>query len=345
MLRIQVGVSGIFRKCISALAVLWLLPGPSAKAQAEWIPSKPIEFVVMAGEKGSSAKAADLIAEIIQERKLAPISFKFVYKEHQSGAEGLSYLIKARDPNHTILISSTSYYSLAALHRNLGSEVSLFTPIAGMGVDVFLLWVQTARQDIKDLPSLIQAARDKKKTTGQDWVMAGYADQSTDSLLTAYLNVTYQLNMKYMSCPSGGDAALALVEGRADSAVSTPSAQADPYQANKTKPIVAFSQSLPENLASVPKFSEAEKKFSIEVPRMIVGPKGMSLDAQTYFVHLLHKVFTDPEWETYRQKNGLHGKFLTGPALVDHTLEQMNAHKIMAEVIDVMKILPASPAR
>jgi putative tricarboxylic transport membrane protein len=207
---------------------------------------------------------------------------------------------------------------------------------------VFLLWVQAARQEINDLPGLIQAARDKKKATGQNWVMAGFAEESLESLLTAYLNISYQLDMKYMPCPSGGDAAVALAEGRADSVIGTPAAEAEYFRTGKNKPIAAFSQSMPEEFASVPKFTETENKFSIEIPRMIVGPRGMSIEAQAYYARLFHSVFKNPEWEAYRRKNGLYGKFLTGPALTDHTLQQMNAHKVMAAVITVMEGMQGS---
>jgi putative tricarboxylic transport membrane protein len=282
------------------LAIFWALS--PASAQAQWSPSKPVEFVVMAGPTGSSAKAVQTIVDIIQKNALAPISLQIVYKEEHSGADGLQHVIKATDPDHTLIISSTSYFAIAARHRDIGAEVALFTPVAAMGLDVFMIWVPASRQDITDLTSLMQAASNKKKTTGQNWVMAGFGEESTDGLLTGYLSITHQADIKYLPNSSGGEAAKALLEGRADSSISTPAVQNENHRTGKVKPVVVFSQNPPEQYAAIPRYAETDKKFSIEVPRMVVGPKGMSLEAQSYYVHLFNKVFKSPEWEAYRQK-------------------------------------------
>jgi putative tricarboxylic transport membrane protein len=324
------------------LAALSIFLTAQAPAQAEWSPSKPIEFVVMASPTGSSSKTVQVISSIIQKHALAPISFQVVHKEGNSGADGVRHVTKATDPDHTLLISGTAYFAMAARHRDLGAEISLFTPIAGMGLDVLMFWVAAARQDITDLPSLTQAIHDKNQTTGQDWVVAGFGRESTGALLTEYFAITQQAKLKFQPCASGGDAANLLLENKADIVLSTPAnLEEDYHQTKKIKPILAFAKNLAEPYADIPRYSEAENKFSIEIPRMIVGSKGMSLEAQAYYVSLLNKVFKTPEWGSYMRENALQGKFLTGPALVDKTLEQMNAHKIMAEVVGVFGTMRA----
>lgn len=335
MQRYNAGLYSMFsRLFISAFALLFVATHP---ARAEWTPVRPVEFIVLAAANGSSDKAVRLLTDIIRKHNLAPISFSVLNKADRSGAEGFEYFIKHPDVDHTLVFSSTAFYTLPLRHPELGADISLFAPIAAMGADVMMLWVPGGRRDITSLDDFVNAVREKKKRTGQDWVMAGFGEESVDTLLTKFLSVNYQIEMKHLACASGGEAAKRMVEGQADATIGPVSVHLDYYKAGKSKPLVNFSGERFKEFADVPTLIESGVKFSLEAHRSISGPQGMSNEARDFYAALFKKAFDTPEWQNYRTQNVLRGDFLTGPDLRASMLRQLKMHRIMISFIDMMK--------
>ena len=74
--------------------------------------------------------------------------------------------------------------------------------------------------------------------------MAGTGKAQEDELLTAFLNKTYGLNMKYVPFKGGGDVAKALAGKNADSTVNNPSEALGFYEAGTVLPLAAFTADL-----------------------------------------------------------------------------------------------------
>ena len=58
----------------------------SPTAEAAWQPSKPVEFVIMAGPGGGADIYARLISGLIEKNKLAPVAFVPVNRDGGAGA-------------------------------------------------------------------------------------------------------------------------------------------------------------------------------------------------------------------------------------------------------------------
>jgi tripartite-type tricarboxylate transporter receptor subunit TctC len=58
----------------------------------------------------------------------------------------------------------------------------------------------------------------------------------------------------------------------------------------------------------------------------------MSSDAIDYYSAVFERVFNLPEWQTYKQRNGLTGEFLSGPPLREYWRGQLKMHGWMLEV-------------
>ena len=85
----------LFGKFTGAFAICALLAGLPVIGHA-WEPSKPVEFVVMAGKGGGADKAVRLMQSIIASENMAPVPFTPVNKPGGSGAEALVHLNKKR---------------------------------------------------------------------------------------------------------------------------------------------------------------------------------------------------------------------------------------------------------
>ena len=113
------------------------------KAADEWQPKKPVEFIIMAGTGGGADQIARLIRGLIEQKGWSPRPLIPINKPGGSGGEALRYLQDKEGDDHTILVTLNSFYTTPLIQKDLGVDVSKFTPIGRMALDTFLLWVNT----------------------------------------------------------------------------------------------------------------------------------------------------------------------------------------------------------
>lgn len=317
----------------SIAAILCVLVASLAPALAQWQPTKPIDFVIMAGEGGGADRIVRNMVGIIDKHRLSPVPMNPVNIPGGSGADALVHLKERTGDNHVLLFTLNSFFTTPIERPELGIDISSFAPIGRMAEDTFLLWVHSDRTDIKSLDDFVKAARAK----GGEWVMAGTGKGQEDSLLTDFLNSTYGLKMTYAAFGGGGAVARELAEKRADSTVNNPSEQNDFYPKGLTKPIAAFTPQRLQMYLRTPTFRETGMDFSYFMQRSVVGAPGMSPEAQDYYVGLFRRVFDTPEWQAYREKNSLFGDFVSGPELMRYWLDQREKHDRWKMALQVMK--------
>lgn len=318
------------RRALAAAALL--IAAAAVPASAQWTPSKPIEFVVMAGVGGGADKAARFIAAKLAEAKLVPVDIAVVNKPGKSGGEAMAYLKSRAGDNHTIMFTLNSYYTTPLEHPELGVDISAFAPIGRLAEDVFLLWVNAERTDINTVADFVKAAREK----GSDWVMAGTGVGAEDNLLTNFLNATYGLSMTYKPFKGGGAVAKELAEKRADSTVNNPSEQNDYYPKGLTKPIIVFTQQRLPAYIKTPALRETGMDFQYYMQRSVVGAPGMSKPAEAYYQSLFKAFFDGTAWREYRKKNSLGGAFVTGDALRSYWMKEREKHARWKMALEVM---------
>ncbi len=305
-----------------------------APASAAWEPTKPVEFVVMAGKGGGADKAVRLMQSIISKNDLAPVPVIPVNKPGGSGAEALVYMSKSKKgDNHTLMFTLNSFYTTPLRQKGLGVNIENFTPVMRMAEDTFCLWVNSDRKDINNVDDFVKAAKAK----GKDWIMAGTGKNSEDNLLTDFLNTAYGLEMKYVPYKGGGKVAKELAGNNAHSTVNNPSEQLGFFEAGATKPLACFTDERIGLFKDAPTFKEIGKDFVYYMQRTTVGAPGMSAEAAAYYQGLFKKVFESDEWQTYRKKKALQGDALSGDALMSYWKKERDVHKVMLQKMGAIK--------
>ena len=148
-----------------------------------WEPSKPVEFIIMAG----------------------------------TGAEeALRYLHDKEGDEHVITATLNSFYTTPIIQEELGVDVTKFTPIGRMALDTFLLWVNADRTDITDLGSYVDAV----KTAGKEWKVGGTGSGQEDSILATMMENDFGYEVTYIPFPGGGTVAKNLIGKRIESTVN-----------------------------------------------------------------------------------------------------------------------------
>ena len=305
----------------------------AASAHAQWAPSKPVQFIVMAGKGGGADKATRFLVDVIARNKLAPVGFEVVNMPGGSGTEALSALKKHKGDPYMLLFTLNSFYTTPIDHPEIGVDISTFTPVARMAEDVFLLWVHSDRTDINTIDDFVKAAKAK----GKNWIMAGTGIGAEDNLLTDFLTAQYGLQMTYQDKGGGGEVAKELAEKRADSTVNNPSEQNEFYPKGITKPVLAFTPTRLSAYPVKPTLRETGMDFQYFMQRSVVAAPGLTTEQSAYWSKLFRQLFDSADWKAYRKDNSLSGDFLTGPQLQAYWATEREKHLRWKTALQLMK--------
>jgi tripartite-type tricarboxylate transporter receptor subunit TctC len=322
----------LLKSVAAGAAALALL---ASTAVAEWAPKKPVEFIIMAGTGGGADQIARLLQGLIEKKKLSPRPFIPINKPGGSGAEALQYMKSKAGDDHVVLVTLNSFYTTPIIQKDLGVDISTFTPIGRMALDTFLLWVNTDHDDITDLDSYVSAVKSK----GKEWKVGGTGSGQEDSILTAMMEKEFGYEVTYIPFPGGGTVAKNLVGNHIDSTVNNPAEQNEFMRAGETKPLVQFT---PERMAAypdVPTAKELGHDIVYFMQRSINGPPEMSKEAQEWYINLFKTLFESEEWQTFCKEDGLTcDEWVAGDALAAFHKEQGKRHADLIEAVGAAAI-------
>jgi len=302
---------------------------------AAWEPQKPVEFIIMAGPGGGADQIARLLQGLIEQKNLSPVPFIPINKEGGSGAEALRYLQDKAGDDYTLLVTLNSFYTTPIIQKNLGVDVTKFTPIGRMALDTFLLWVNTDKKDINSLDDYVAAVKAK----GKDWKVGGTGSGQEDSILTAMMESEFGYKVTYIPYPGGGTVAKELVGDHIDSTVNNPAEQSEFMRAGNTKPLVQFTDERMAAYPDVPTAKELGHDVVYYMQRSINGPPGMDPEAEAWYIDLFHKLYMSDEWQKFCTDEGLDCKeWVAGDDLEAFHMTQLKRHeeliaKVGAEAI------------
>ena len=304
--------------------------GLASEASAEWSPKKPVEFIIMAGTGGGADQIARLLQGLIEKKDLSPRPFIPINKPGGSGAEALAYMKGKAGDDHTILVTLNSFYTTPIVQEDLGIDITEFTPIGRMALDTFLLWVNTANEEITDLGSYVAAVSAK----GKDWNVGGTGSGQEDSILTAMMEAEFGYDVTYIPFEGGGKVAAALVGQQIDSTVNNPAEQNEFMRAGDTKPLVQFTAERMEAYPDVPTAKELGHDIEYYMQRSINGPPGMSAEARDWYINLFKTLYDSEEWQQFCVDDGLFcDEWVAGDDLAAFHAAQYERHeKLISEV-------------
>ena len=285
-------------------------------------PSKPIDFVIMAGKGGGADKMARLMQSIIEQEGLSARPVVPTNKPGGSGAEALVHLNSASDPDHTIMVTLNSFFTTPLRQPGLGVDIMSFAPVGRMAEDTFLLWVHKDT-GVANFDEFLAMAKDK----GSGWVMGGTGKNSEDNIITDFLNSNYELEMKYIPYKGGGEVAKQVAGQQITSSVNNPSEALGFYESGDLIPLVAFTDERLPMFPDVPTLKEAGGDFSYFMQRAVVGAPGMSEGAAAYYSDLFTKVYASDAWQKYKSDKSLMGDFMAGDDLKSYWDVQRTRHE------------------
>lgn len=306
--------------CVAAL-------GTAQRAQA-WEPQKPVELIIMAGEGGGADQIARLLQSLIEKKDLSPQPFIPVNKPGGSGAEALRYLNSRAGDAHTLLVTLNSFYTTPIVQKNLGVDVTTFTPIGLMALDTFLLWVH-ADSEVTSLEEWVESVR-----ASDNYVVGGTGSGQEDSILFAMISAEYDLDLTYVPFPGGGTVASNLIGKHINATVNNPAEQMEFWRAGKSRPIVQFTDDRVSPFDEIPTAKELGVDIAYYMQRSINGPPEMPEEAQKWYIDLFETLYRSDEWQKYCDNEGLNcTDWVAGNELAEFHKAQLKSHEALIEEV------------
>lgn len=320
------------KKLTMGMAGLAFATASFVGAAQAWEPTKPVDFIIMAGKGGGADKMARLMQSIVEKENLAGRPLVPTNKSGGSGAEALIAAKSAPDPDHTIMVTLNSFFTTPLRQPGLEVDIMEFAPVGRMAEDTFLLWVHKD-SGLKTFEDYLKQA----KADGSNWVMGGTGKNSEDNIITDYLNNEYGLTMKYIPYKGGGEVAKQVAGKQLNSSVNNPSEALGFYESGDMVPLVAFTDERLPMFPEVPTLKERGGDFSYFMQRAVVGAPGMSDEALAYYTDLFTKVYNSADWQAYKSKQSLMGDFMHGAELKAYWNTQRDRHQSILKASGAIK--------
>jgi tripartite-type tricarboxylate transporter receptor subunit TctC len=291
--------------------VLSVLVAVPASAVA-WEPTKPIEFVIPAGTGGGADQMARLIHGIAEKHRLSPQPLIVVNKSGGAGAEGFLHVKNKKGDAHTIIITLSNLFTTPLAQGTPFSWKDL-TPIARMGLDRFILWVN-AETPYKTAKEYLTAVKERSGKDTQ-MKMGGTGSKQEDQIITVQLEQALGVKFTYVPFKGGGEVCVNLVGKHLDSTVNNPAECVSHWKAGRVRPLAVFD---PERIAEagwkeIPTAKEAlGADIQYQMLRGIFGAPDMPKEAVDWYIAFLKKVYDTSDFQDYLHKNALKGAFTTG---------------------------------
>lgn len=307
---------------IAGAAALGVISMVNAVQAQGWEPTKPVDFVIMAGAGGGADQIARFIQSVAEKEDLTSRPLVPNNKGGGSGAEALIALNGASDPDHTILVTLNSFFATPLRQPELGIDIQTFTPVAMMGVDPFVLWVHKD-SGITTFEEWLETV----KAADGEYVMGGTGKGQEDSTVIAWMEGAYDLTIKYIPYDGGGAVAKDLAGQQIMASVNNPAEAKGFFESGDVVPLIAFSDERMDAYPDVRTVKELDNDFSYYNQRAVVGAPGMSDEAAEYYQTLFATIYETPEWQEYMASESLSPLWLDADAQRDYWATQVQNHK------------------
>jgi len=315
------------------LAAIAVLAAGTLPAQAQWEPTKNVEFIIPAGTGGGADQMARAIQGIVAKHNLMKQSILPINKAGGAGAEGFLDVKGATGEPHKIIITLSNLFT-TPLATGVPFNWRDLTPVQMLALDNFVLWVN-AKTPYKTPKEYIEAA---KKAGAGKMKMGGTGAKQEDQIITAAIEQKTGAKFTYIPFKGGGAVATQLVGGHVDSTVNNPIEAVAQWRAGALRPLCVFDQKpLPYkekvtkdmSWADIPVCSKAGLDVDYLMLRGIFMAPGVTQDQVKYYVELFKKVMATPEWKKLMEEGAFNTTALSGKEYADWVAKEEARHVML----------------
>jgi len=308
-------ISKRWRTC-ALVAATAMVASLFASAANAWEPTRTVEFIVPAGTGGGADQMARVIQGIIAKHHLMKQSMVVINKAGGAGGEGFLDVKGAKGNPHKLVITLSNLFT-TPMATGIPFSWQDLTPVSMMALDEFVLWVN-AESPFKTTADYVNAI--KSGGPGK-YKMGGTGSKQEDQIITVALEKAIGQKLTYVPYKGGGEVAVQLVGKHIDSTVNNPIEAVAQWRAGTLRPLCVFdSKPLPvkdkiagdKSWADIPTCKSQGLDIEYLMLRGIFMPGGVPKDAVDYYVELMKKVRTTPEWQQLMNDGALNQTTMSG---------------------------------
>jgi tripartite-type tricarboxylate transporter receptor subunit TctC len=303
---------------------------PAARA---WEPTKPVELVVPAGTGGGADQMARFIQGVVAKNNLMKQPIVVVNKSGGAGAEGFLDVKGDKGNPHKIIITLSNLFT-TPLATGVPFNWRDMTPVSMMALDQFVLWVneESPHKTPKAFFDALKAAPDRSMKMG------GTGSKQEDQIITVLLEKAAGKKMIYIPYRGGGEVAVQLVGNHVQATVNNPIEAESHWRAGKLRALcVMDSKKLPytnkitaaQSWGDLPTCTSAGIPLEYSMLRGIFMAPGVTPEQTKFYVDLLAKVRTLPEWKDFMDKGAFNQTTMSGPAFFDWLGKTEQMHRVL----------------
>jgi len=289
----------------SRFAIAFYLLVLAAPAGADgWQPTKPVEWYVMGPEGGRVDRFAQALARAVSDLGQTPQPMTITNQRKGFPADPLLQLKNREGDPHVIVLTSAAYLTTPLRNPGLGINIQSFTPIAGLAEDSLQFWVRHERPEA----SLGQLAAVQFDPSADPLKVGVRNNDDEDWLAVAALKKGIGLNVSLVRYRSSRGAPKDLARGFLDGAIATPSESGGFWEMERARPMANFSPLSPFDAAkgvTLPFTIGETSAAALTLPRAIVAPGRITVEAQSYYEKLFEAASVSEPWRQYLAENRL----------------------------------------
>src|SRR6201991_258007 len=204
-------------------------------AQAQWQPTRPVEFIIPAGTGGGADLMARTIQGIVTKHNLMKTPLVVINKAGGAGGEGFLDVKGSRNNPHKIIITLSNLFT-TPLATGIPFSWKDLTPVAMLALDEFILWVN-AEKPYKTAKEYVAAI---KQAPAGSIKMGGTGSKQEDQIITVALEKATGAKLTYIPYKGGGEVAVQLVGNHVDATVNNPIEAVAQWRGGKLRPLCVF---------------------------------------------------------------------------------------------------------
>ena len=295
-------VRQLLRKVCAASAVVTLIAGATGAIAADWKPDKAIELIVPTGPGSGVDNTTRTLQAIMQTHKLVDTQIAVTNKAGGSYGVALNYLGQFPGDGHRLIVQTSTPLS-ALLTGQINVKYFEFTPIANLISEPIALIVraESAIATGKDLAARLKA--DPSAVSISLAAARGNSFHIAAALFAKAAGVDIR-KLKIVVFGSSGDAMAALLGGHVDVLAVTPGNFQPLLEARKIRVLGVASKTRSSGaLAAVPTFREQGYDVIFDLPRSVMGPRGLTPEQVRFWDGVFARLVKTDAWRQALEKN------------------------------------------
>jgi tripartite-type tricarboxylate transporter receptor subunit TctC len=283
---------------------------------------------------------ARFIQGVVAKNNLMKQPIIVVNKSGGAGAEGFLDVKGDKGNPHKIVITLSNLFTtpLATGTKFTWQDI---TPVQMLALDQFVLWVN-AKSPYHSAKDLLDALRTQPPGT---FKLGGTGSKQEDQLISVLLETATATRIAYVPLKGGGDVAKVLAAGDVDLTVNNPIEAEKLWREGAVRPLCVFDGSKLDYHAKVTaqmSWNDLPTCMSFGIPvqylmmRGIFTAPGVTPDQVAYYVQLLAKVRSLPEWKDFMAQGAYKANTMSGQAFVDWLDRAESFHRLLMREAKLM---------